>query len=239
MSDLKVIILEINKFTSITEESLKACMPGVPYKIVKPSKNGFISTALAHSEGHLCLVVTSGIALFLKEGDLPSIETLRKYHLCASRGQVYSDNKKYVRFYKYLDKDPNPKGLDLSIFIINPAMWPETPQSDKGILQDKKLLAMPRYMNHRVDDLVKKCLSPYAALKYGMLGEQAAVLNYRECLESGSASTIERYAYCFDKLEPFCLSLPEKEKSICLNLISKSTMAKTRSKLAKALGYRR
>lgn len=239
MLNLNLIILEVNDFVGLTEASIQKQLPGTSYTVQQLGPKGVLNTALNLAEGKLSLVVTSGVVFNLKDGDLPPLAVLKKYHLCAARSMVYSDHDKYKQFYSYVDKDVNPKQLDLNVFLINPAMWDSVPDKDAGALRDKKLLAMPRYMNHKTDELIETCVSPYEALKYGMLGEHAAILNYRKCLEEGRATVIERYAYCFDKFRPYVDLLNKPQRDICLSLADKTTIAPMRSKMADALGYRR
>lgn len=239
MLNLNLIILEVNDFVGLTEASIQKRMPGVSYTVQRIGPKGTLNTALDIADGKLSLVVTSGVVLDLQPGDLPPLSVLNNYHLCAARNMVYADHDKYKQFYSYVDKEVNPKELDLNVFVINPAMWDSIPEKDAGALRDKKLLAMPRYMNHKTDDLINTCVSPYEALKYGMLGEHAAVLNYRKCLENGKATVIERYAYCFDKLKPFVDLLDEPQRHVCLALADQTTIAPMRSKMSDALGYRR
>lgn len=240
MSNLNnVIIFEINSFVELTKASIERSMPGVPYTVIRPKRGSFIAEALNASDNKISLVVSSGVVVRITEGDLPPLSTLRQYHICAAREQVYSDHSKYAKFYSYLDRTANKKAIDLNVFIINPEKWSVIPEVDAGAIRDKKILAMPRYMNHKADDLVETCISPYEALKYGMLGQHAAILNYRRILEKGFASTIESYAYCLDALSEYCNSLPEKEKKICLDLVNRTTISNTRKKLSKALGYSR
>lgn len=239
MLNLNLIILEVNPFTALTEESIRKNMPGIGYTIARVSPKGILNTALDVADGKISFVVMSGVVLDIKDGDLPPLSVIKQYHLCAARNQVYADHEQLSRFYNYLDRPANKKELGLDVFIINPAMWDNIPDKDAGALKDKKLLSMPRYMNHKTDELIDTCVSSYEALKYGMLGQQAAVHNYRSCLEKGSASVIERYAYCFEKLSPYLGALAEKERQICQDLIDRSTKINMRAKLAVALGYRR
>ena len=239
MLNLNLIILEVNPFTALTEESIRKNMPGAGYTIARVNSKGVLNTALDVAEGKISFVVMSGVVLDIKDGDLPPLRVIQQYHLCAARNQVYADHEQLSRFYNYLDRPANKKELGLDVFIINPAMWDTVPDKDAGALKDKKLLSMPRYMNHKTDELIDTCVSSYEALKYGMLGQQAAVHNYRSCLEKGTASVVERYAYCFEKLSPYLDALGDEEKQICQGLIDRSTKISMRAKLAVALGYRR
>ena len=238
MFDLKLLILEANEFAGLTEASIRKEMPGVSYTVTgfNPEK-GVLGSALAAAGDELTLVVVSGVVLRIKDGDIPPRSVLSQYHICAPRNQVYVDHDKYKAFYSYVDRPANPKEIDICLFIINPAMWTEHPKADKGALQGKKILAMPRYMDHKCDDVISKCLSTYEALKYGMLGASASALNYLPILQKGEASVIERYAYCLDQLANYLDLLPEPQAEVCRSLAEKSVMAGTRSKLAEALGY--
>lgn len=239
MLNLNLIIIKVNEFVGLTEASIRKNMPDVSYTVVDMQPCGILGTALNASDGKISFVVASGVVLNIQAGDLPPLASINKYHLCAARNKVYCDHEKYTRFYSYVNDAANKRELDLNVFIINPTLWGVAPEQDKGSLRDKRILVMPRYMNHKQDALVETCLSPYEALKYGMLGEHAAVLNYNKCLESGAASLIERYAYCFDKLAPYLDLLGEEQKQICSKLIRQSTIARMRTKLSLAMGFRR
>lgn len=201
MLNLNLLIID-TPFTAITEASIRKNMPGKSYVIVQ-NNGGLIRTALQESENMITLVVVGGVILEIGPGDLPPLKKLSQYHICAARSQVYSDHPTLSRFYKYTDNTCNVGQVDLGIFIINPKMWTEIPERDAGSLRDKKLLKMPRYMNHKTDTLVDSCISPYDALKYGMLGYMASVFNYLDILNRGSATTIEGYAYRLDKLAEY------------------------------------
>lgn len=232
MSDLEILILDCNPLTPITVTSIKKNMPRVKYKVVKCGKSK-IGTAIAHTTKPT-LVVTGGIALNLRQGDIPSQETLERYDICVSRLGVYADHPRLSEVYN-ITSNPIGKGhIDLSIFIINPTRWYELPDKDSGALRTKKVLYMPRYINHKTDTLVKECIGSYEAFHYGMMGEDASVFNYIPNLLSGEATPVETYAYCFDKLEDYVDALQEPEKTKVLTLAKKSKIriAKMRKRLA-------
>ena len=201
MLSLNLLIID-TPFTAITEASIKKNMPGKGYTIVSLN-GGIIRTALEECGNNLTLVVMGGVILELGPGDLPPIKKPSEFHICAARSQVYSDHPTLSRFYSYTDSPCNRGQVDLGVFIINPKLWTAIPDRDAGALRDKKLMTMPRYMNHKTDTLVSSCLSPYDALKYGMLGYMASVFNYVEILHRGRATTIEGYAYRLDKLAEY------------------------------------
>jgi hypothetical protein len=237
MSSLEIIILECNDLTALTVNSIKKNMPRVKYKVVPAKGKSKIGTALAHAKG-ISLVVTSGLVLDIKHGDLPPEEQLQKYALSVSREGVYVDHPKHSTSYKLVDS-PITKGfIDLCIFIINPAKWFEIPDKDSGVLADKKLLYMPRYINHKSDPILKDCIGGYEAFKYGMAGETAAVYNYLPNLLTGKATPIETFAYCFDKLADYTKGLPPyREKQIlALANKTKTRVGKLRPALLAAKG---
>jgi len=213
MSSLEILVLDCNELTPITVNSIRKNMPRAKYRVVKPGKSK-VGTAVAHCD-KITLVVTSGLVLNIKHGDIPPEEKIKNYHMCVSRMGVYVDHPKHADTYKLIGSPLNKGFLDLSIFIINPAKWYEIPNKDSGILGNKKMLYMPRYFNHKHDPIVKDCIGGREAFKYGMSGEAAAVYNYLPHLLSGQATPVETMAYCFDKVAEFTDGLPEEvEKRI-------------------------
>ena len=152
--NLKLLILETNNLTRLTTNSIEANMTGYEYKVVKPGDSK-IGTALKNIDD-VTLVVQSGLVLNIKEGDLPSREKLKKYHLAVSREAVYADHPSIGKHYELTSRRMHRGMIDLSLFIINPAMWDDIPESDTGLLSKSKLLHMPRYMNHRNDIIFKE-----------------------------------------------------------------------------------
>ena len=211
--NLKLLILETNNLTRLTTNSIEANMTGYDYKVVKPGDSK-IGTALENTDD-ITLVIKSGLVLNIKEGALPSREKLKKYHLGVSREAVYADHPSIFTHYELTSRKMHRGMIDLALFIINPAMWEEIPESDTGLLNNSKLLYMPRYMNHR-NDIIFEEQTIYAcdALTYGVLGEQACIYNYLGVLDSKDISVLETYAYCLDKLLPFTEGLPREEKEI-------------------------
>lgn len=231
MSALEILILDCNEFTALTVNSIRKNMPRAKYKIVKPGASK-IGTALINATGPT-LVVTGGIVLDIKHGDLPSEDKIKQYAICLSREGVYSDHPKHSETYKLINSKISKGVMDLSIFIINPDKWYEIPNTDSGILGRKKCLYMPRYINHKSDVLVKDCIGGYEAFKYGMAGETAAAYNYLPNLLSGKATPIETFAYCFDKLDEYKEGLPEDAYNTVTSLAAKTT--KRISKMRKEL----
>lgn len=220
MSNLEILILEANELTPLTVNSIKKNMPRVKYKVVKAGKSK-VGTALANCSKPT-LVVTSGLVLNIRQGDIPPEEKINEYDICVSRMGVYVDHPKHSTVYSLIDTPMHKGFIDLSIFIINPANWYEIPSSDAGMLKNKKCLYMPRYINHKHDPIVKDCIGSYEAFRYGMSGESAAVYNYIPHLLSGKATPIETFAYCFDKVAEYAEGLPEPLKEKVLNLGNKT-----------------
>jgi hypothetical protein len=155
------------------------------------------------------MVLKSGVVWRGSSGDIP--EVARNYPLCASEYAVFADNDNLHHIYE-LKGSPLAEGVkDLSIFIINPDLWGEVPDTDKGVLQGKRLLKMPRYMNHREDELVTEGLPAHNCLYYGVLGVNSLTLNYVNCLLNKSASVTETLAYVFDHLEPYVNGLDKND----------------------------
>lgn len=208
MSDLEILVLDCNELTPITVNSIRKNMPRAKYKVVKVGDSK-IGTAVANCDKPT-LVVTSGIVLDIKHGDIPPIEKIKQYHMCVSRQGVYVDHPKHASVYKLIGSSITKGFIDLSIFIINPDKWYEIPASDSGVLGNKKVLYMPRYFNHKHDPIIADCIGGYEAFRYGMSGEAAAVLNYIPHLLSGKATPIETMAYCFDKVAEHTEGLDEE-----------------------------
>jgi len=205
-------------------------MPSWSFKVV-PYEGGFIQTALKNTTG-ITLVVKSGVILDVRDGDLPHMELLSKYDICLGRSGVFSDHPKHSNAYRLMGSDIGIKHLDLSVFIINPALWSAIPASDAGVLKTAKRLRMPRHMNHKSDMLIKDSLSGKIAMDYGMLAEKASVFNYVDVFEKGSANGNEMFAYALEKALPFADDLPSVKK------LAKQTLvraAKLRVALAKTL----
>ncbi len=221
MSSLKILILETNpNLTQLTINSIQKNTPRAKWSVVKCGKSK-IGTALANVT-EPTLVVVSGLVLNIRHDDLPPIETIRKYHICASRSGVYSDHKRQAKNYEMIGVNMTPGHIDLSVFIINPEKWYEVPASDARILNEKKVLYMPRYMNHRTDPLISSCINCMEAVKYGMGSEHAAVLNYVPHIISGKATVRETYAYAFDRLEEYCDGIDPSIRDNILRLADKS-----------------
>ena len=216
LKDLKVLILESNNLTNLTVNSLKQNMPNTEYTVVAKEKHteSVLGTSLQNCERFTpTLVVKSGVVLNLKEKDLPSKNKINAYDICLSREGVFTDHKRLKKHYKYVNNKINKSVVTLDIFIINPSRWETIPQTDKGILKDLKKIFMPRYMHHKHDVLFKEeATAAIDAFNYGVLGEQASVFNYIECIERDTINMLEIYGYCFDKLLPYIEGVPKKEK---------------------------
>lgn len=232
MSALRILILETDsRLTQLTINSIQTNLPRAAYSVVKCGDSK-VGTALQVC-GELTIVVTSGVILNFKYGDIPPIEKLSQYHIAVSRAGVFADHPNLQNSYGLIGSNIGKGHIDLSIFIINPSKWIEIPNTDARILNEKKVLYMPRYFNHKTDVLIPECVGAYQALKYGMQGEDAAVINYVPNIISGKATVFETYAYCFDKLEDYLSDVDEEIKE---NILKLSNLTKTRiSKLRKKL----
>ncbi len=206
---LNLVILETNELTQLTLNSIEKNMEGAAVTVVPCPPNKKIRTALENIT-ETSLVVCSGLVLNINDSDIPPAEILSNYSLCCSRAGVYTDHKGLRHNYKVISKDLNKSHIDLSIFIINPDKWDELPESDKGVLNDQKILYMPRYMNHKSDVTIATATSAYTALQYGALGLDAAVHNYVGNILTGEALVDESYAYNFDILPQYAEGLDEK-----------------------------
>ena len=211
LKNLKLLILEENNLVNLTTNSLDINNPEIKYSVVKPNGSR-IKTAL-NNINDITLVVKSGLVLNLKNKDFPSRAKIKNYHMAVSRYGVFIDHDRLKEHYRYVDKNIHDSVLDLSIFVMNPYKWEKIPDSDEGVLHDKKLLYMPRYMNHKDDVLFKQdATAAIDAFYYGVLGEQAVVYNYTDTIQRETENILETYGYCFDKLLPYLKGVPDKEK---------------------------
>tara|TARA_B110000977_G_scaffold62982_1_gene85596 strand:- start:886 stop:1593 length:708 start_codon:yes stop_codon:yes gene_type:complete len=208
---MRYLVLE-NKFAQLTINSIKQNMPDAEYKVV-PVVGGRIATALKNSTD-LTMVVMGGIVLNIKEGDLPPEESLRKHHLAMSRQAVFSDHPKWKHNYKLIRSHLTDGTVDMSIFIINPKKWRSVPETDSNFLLGRKILYMPRYMNHRDDPTLGTCMGANNIIQYAALGQDSSVLNYLTHLYSGKAEVRETFGCCFDLLLPYVEGLGEPERKI-------------------------
>lgn len=232
MLRLGVLVVECNQLTALTLNSIRKNMPDWDYKVVS-YKDGFISTALRHAD-ELCLVVKSGVILDIQDGDLPKRELLEQYDICVSRDGVFTDNRHNKHVYRLIGSKLNKKSMDLSVFCINPKRWIRIPKTDAGVLAQVKRLRMPRHMNHKCDPIVAKAISAKVAMDYGMLGEQASVMNYVPVYERGEANGNEMFAYRLEAALDFLDGLPadarQKAEAVALKALQRA--AKLRKGLA-------
>lgn len=232
MSRPKILILEENDLTAMTVCSLEKNCPQFKYRVIQ-NTGSRVGSALREADG-VSLVVRSGTVLFLKDGDLPPAETINKYAITVSRSHVFDDHSRLCSTYEAINKVDNEKNsVDLSVFMINPAAWDEPVSTDKGVMEGRKRLFMPRYMNHKTDLLFEhECLGGRDAVVYGMLGKKASVLNYVGKIILGKANVIESYAYNFDRLLGFCDNLSPRYRDSIEHL---ATLSKRMSKFRDAL----
>ena len=221
MSRLKIIVVdEENGLVPITTNSIKQNMPDWEYKVIRKNSAGFLPSGWPHlTETTLC--VKSGIALNLKDDDLPSRELLDRNHFIGSRMAVFSDNSLYSPYYEKVASNLHAGVIDLSIFIVNPEKWDFVPEKDSGWMSKISLKHMPRYMNHRSDILLNTTVNARHGLRYGMIGETACGWNYVNHILSGKASVAELYSLCFDKLVPYVDGLSTTHKENVLTLAEK------------------
>ena len=214
---LPVLILEDNYLYKITVNSAEAC--GVDYTSARFHRDQPYFRQVLPLLKETTLVVKSGVALNIKEKDIPPREAFDKYPISVSKRYVYSDNPRLAPMYSNLKDMGSHAAVDLSVTIINPSLWDDIPETDRNVLNKMKRLRIPRYMNHKTDPLNASVVCGKDALVYGMLGEKAAIWNYIPNLWSGEATVSESYAYCFDKLEPFLDGLEDTDKAKIQGLI--------------------
>lgn len=224
LKTLKVLILEENNLLKLTTNSLDINNPEITYKVITKDKmlKSRIATTLSNTN-EITLVIKSGLVVNLNNKDLPTKSKLKKYHMAVSRYGVFTDHERVKEHYQYSSEKLNKKVLDLSIFIINPKKWKTVPEKDSGAVRDKKLLYMPRYMNHKDDILFEEeSTAAIDAFNYGVLGEQALIHNYLGPIHRKNINVLEIYAYCFDKLLPYLKGVPKKETTRITSLANKT-----------------
>jgi hypothetical protein len=235
MLRLKILVIKCNQLSELTLNSIRKNMPDWQFELVDYD-GGFIRTALMNSD-EICLVVRSGVILDIKEGDLPDRSLLEQYDICVSRDAVFSDNRVNKHVYGLLGSPLDKKSIDLSVFCINPKRWISIPETDTGVLGCVKRLRMPRHMNHKCDVIIPKAISAKVAMDYGMLGEQASVLNYASVYEKGVANGNEMFAYRLEAALDFLDGLPldarQKTEAVALKTLHRA--AKLRKGLAENL----
>ena len=177
------------------------------------------------------MCVRGGIVLDIKSEDLPPDEKLSAFHISLAKRGVYVDNPKHDQIYNLAGANITHGTWDLDVIIVNPDMWDVTPEQDAGALRDKKILKMPRYMNHRVDRVAERVLPAAELARYGVLGHQASVLNYVGVLTHGLYGAA-RYAYALDRVTPFVGNLSEEKKTQAEAYIGK---CESQSRFIKAL----
>ena len=231
---LDYLVLETNELAALTINAINQHDPGATIRCV-PTGESFVGTALKHST-KLTMVLKSGVVWRGSSSDIPDVAI--NYPLCASEYAVFADNDKLSHIYQ-LKGSPLALGMkDLSIFLINPELWDDIPETDKGILKDKRILNMPRYMNHREDELVSDGLAAHDCLYYGVLGLNSLALNYVTCLRNRTASVTETLAYPFDHLTPYVNGLDKNDIHFIRKVADKtqSRVGRLRDGLAKING---
>ena len=143
---------------------------------------------------------------------MPSDEKLSAFHISLAKRGVYVDNPAYNQIYNLAGANITHGTWDLDVIIINPDMWDSIPEQDAGSLRDKKILKMPRYMNHRIDRVAERVLPAADLARYGVLGHTASVLNYVGVLDHGLYGAA-RYAYALDRVRPFIDNLSEEKRT--------------------------
>ena len=239
MLPLKLIILD-TPFTPLTVQSMRDNLPNREYTVVSNYDcDNVFGEALDAADGEMSFVVLGGVILEPRKDDLPPMEELDRYHLCAAQDGVFVDDPKVARFYDYVDSDVTPGKISADVFIINPRRWKKKPKRATGVLRNKRVLHMPRYMNHKHDVLIDTCVSPYQALEYGMLGAHASVFNYIPLFNKTRLSVLERWAYRFDKVLEYVDLLPDPLKTRLTNLAMDDFSEDFRDSLGEALGIQR
>jgi len=232
---LKILVIKCNQLSELTLNSIRKNMPDWEFDVVDYD-GGFIRTALMNSN-EICLAVKSGVILDIQDGDLPEKSLLEQYDICVSRDGVFTDNAYNKHIYGLIGSNLNKKSIDLSVFCINPRRWIKIPDADAGVLGRVKRLRMPRHMNHKCDVIISEAVSARVAMDYGMLGEQASVLNYTSVYEKGTANGNEMFAYRLETALEFSEGLPDdaRKKVEAVALKTSHRAAKLRKGLAENL----
>lgn len=225
----KILVRE-NAWSAITVDSIKANMPDWEPVLIKKGASGVIAAALDNADG-ITMCVRGGVVLDIKLEDLPPDEKLSAFHISLSKRGVYVDNPNHDQIYNLAGANITHGTWDLDVIIVNPDMWDAAPEQDAGALRDKKILKMPRYMNHRVDRVAERVLPAAELARYGVLGHQASVLNYVGVLTHGLYGAA-RYAYALDRVTPFVGNLNAEKKAQAEAYIGR---CKSQSKFIKAL----
>jgi len=229
MLNRQILVID-NEWSTITVSSINA-MPGWTCKVVRQDPRGTIATALANAE-HTSLCVRGGVVLAFADEYLPSARRLDDFDICLSRRAVYIDNESHKGIYELAGSTITPNTYDLDVFFINPERWADIPVSDAGALRDRKILNMPRYMNHRVDRVAEATITAAELARYGVLGHQSCVLNYVDVFERGVKGPA-KYAYALDRVAPHLGHLPpELLQQVETVLAACSTQSKFINQLA-------
>ena len=204
------ILIRDNAWASITVNSIKQNMPEWEPQVIKKDSQGVIATALKNADG-ITLCVRGGTVLNIVDEDIPTDEKFKNFHISLAKRGVYVDNPKHDQIYNLAGSNITHGTWDLDVIIVNPEMWESIPEEDAGALRDKKLLKMPRYMNHRTDRIAERVLPASELARYGVLAHEASVLNYVGILSQGLYGAA-RYAYALDKITPYINDLSEEKK---------------------------
>ena len=213
------ILIRKNAWSNITVDSIKHNMPDWEPVLVDRDPAGVIATALNNADG-ITMCVRGGVVLDIKEKDIPSDEKLSEFHISLAKRGVYVDNPKHDQIYNLAGANITHGTWDLDVIIVNPGMWDAVPEEDAGSLRDKKILKMPRYMNHRVDRIAERVLPASELARYGILGHQASVLNYISVLDHGLYGAA-KYAYALDRVKPFINNLDADKREQALAYIGR------------------
>lgn len=232
------VVVETNSLSALTVDSIKTHDSDAVIKQVSLD-NGFIPAGL-NATNEPSLVLGSGVVF---RGDWSKLPTNRmlQYPICVSEIGVFFQHERVEETYKLVKSPTTAGNIDLSVHFINPKLWRRIPDKDTGVLPNlTKKLTMPRFMNHKTDELVKDALQIQQCLYYGVLGLPAYVLNYVPCLEADKVSVTETMAYCFDHLERYSNGLDTKDKERVLEYSDKTRKrwAKFRDGLGRVNGLR-
>ena len=220
MQPLKILIIEENDLTAMTLASAQEAMPNSNISVVFGT-GARLKDVMQCTKG-VTLCVKSGVLLRAGLINMPPLATLANYPICISRSAVFLDHPQQAHTYGLAGIEAHKGMVDTSVFVINPSLWPHTPQQDRGALRDMPKLVMPRYMNHKDDPVLLDCLTAWSALQYGMLGLGAGINNYTSVYLRGSAAPIEMYGYPLELALPYIEDLPPRLKDRVAKVANKT-----------------
>ena len=228
------LVLETNSLAGATVDSINMHDVGASIKVVEPG-DSFIGTAVKNATSQT-LVLKSGVIWQGCSDDIPAVT--KNYAISVSKYGVFFGHPKLSHTYDLVKSSTTEDQKRLVGFVINPEHWKIAPETDSGVLNKVKSLCMPRYMNHKDDELLREAIPAHDALYYGVLGTTALTLNYVSTILRKDVSANETFAYLFDEVAKYTNGLDTADKTFITELGEKtrSRVACLRDGLAKING---